>query len=595
MSELQTEKRRFRKEGRSSSGTYERLFSEKYNAPPKKAEWKLSENEEVKKLLSVGRRLAQPGIVVKTIGKVREKIPQPLKNGWKKVKTAVKAIIGKLRSWKHLTTVIKGISACAVMGLCVFNLFYSIGSSALERSGVFDIVCENQSVFSQFSPKGSPVQPDPDMQSGGVLAVSSGDIPSLLKKDTGSRTKAAFLAGADQLSALGLDLTLYYKAEAGVNYLSPLVFSKNGNRDIEYVIPPTRAQLDTVGCHTLRVRTGGRECNVLLVVEDTAVPQVELKNIEVMLGDEVTADMFVEYSSDPSKLLVSYSHGAPNLNLSGQQLVYLSIMDISGNACELLAARLTVMADVEPPVISGAEDRTVVLGETVSYKEGVTVTDALDDKVTLNVDTSAVDPTKEGYYEVIYTASDSSGNESSVTVTFHFAKLEDINTDAEFDKYVGRISSKIFRSGMTDAEKLWEIYEWCRNNISYSGRSDKDDWRRAAVSGFRSRSGDCFTYFACAKALIEYCGIENIDVYKIKDTTDQSSHFWSLVDIGTGYYHFDATPRKGGFDGFMLTDKQLQDYSLNNSGSHRYHTNLYPSTPAEKFTPPAEEKENTEE
>ncbi len=590
VSEAYTETRRFRCEGRSGRGTYERLFSEKYNVPPQrlKAEKKSPEDGAKRKLFE-GRRLAQPGFFAAKLNALREKIPAPVKNIWHKLCSAARSFAKRLAEWKYLKPCLRITAACAAIFTCLFGLVYAIGCSALDRSGVFDSLSVRYSDFSRFSPNGQINESQ--LEDRGIIVVSSADMSTFIKKEKSSRIKTALHAGLNELSVLGLDLRLYCRAEAGIGSISPEVFGKNGNRDIEFVIKPTAEQLCTVGCHTLRVRTAGRERNVLLIVEDTVVPQVKLRDVEIMLGEKVGADMFIESTTDPSALVVSFLNGEPDFALSGQQLVYLNIMDSSGNACELLAARLTVTADVEPPVIIGAKDRTVIIGESVAYKDGITVTDNLDENVTLKVDTSAVDPSEEGYYDVTYTASDSSGNASSVTVTFHFAHQDAVDTDEQFDRYVKKISSNIFKDSMTDTERLWAIYEWCRNNIGYSGHSDKGDWKKAAVSGFKNRSGDCYTYFACAKALIEYCGIENKDVIKIKDTTDQSSHFWSLVNIGTGYYHFDATPRKGGFDGFMLTDRQLQDYSLNNSGSHRYHTNLYPATPTERFSAPGQEEE----
>ncbi len=592
MSETGTEAKRFRREGRSGKGTYERLFSEKYNVPPRRLQQEKTHaaEEKTENRSSVRRNLAQPGVIIKKLSEIRTKIPQPVKKVCRKTDRIIDSLAKRIRSWKLLPACLKAAAMCAVIGICLFNMVYSIGCRALESGGVFDILSTRYPVYSLFSPKGQAVISHSDLQRGDVIAVSSADMALYLAKGEPQRIKTAFRAGLNEMTAKGLDLNLYCRAEAGISYLDPRVFARNGNTDIEYVTAPTRAQLDTAGCHVLRVRTKGRESNVLLIIEDTKAPSVTLRDVEIMLGDTVTPDRFIAGADDPSPVVVSYLNSEPNFLLSGQQLVYLSIMDTSGNACELLAARLTIKADVEPPVISGAGDRTVVIGESVAYKEGITVTDDLDDDITLKVDTSKVDPNTEGYYEVTYTAADSSGNASSVTVTFHFTHQDNIDTDAEFDRYVKKISDTIIKDGMTDTGKLWAIYEWCRNSIAYSGHSDKDDWKKAAVSGFKKRSGDCFTYFACAKALMNYCGIENIDVIKIKDTTDQSSHFWSLVDIGTGYYHFDATPRIGGFDGFMLTDRQLQDYSLANKNSHRYHTNLYPATPAEKFVSPDAEQ-----
>ena len=55
-----------------------------------------------------------------------------------------------------------------------------------------------------------------------------------------------------------------------------------------------------------------------------------------------------------------------------------------------------------------------------------------------------------------------------------------------------------------------------------------------------------------------------------------------MVNCGQGWYHFDTTPRKGGGEFFMLTDKELETYSLAHSNSHEFDHTLYPATPEEQ-------------
>ena len=69
-------------------------------------------------------------------------------------------------------------------------------------------------------------------------------------------------------------------------------------------------------------------------------------------------------------------------------------------------------------------------------------------------------------------------------------------------------------------------------------------------------------------------GIKNQGIVK-----QGGGHYWSLVDIGNGWYHFDATPRKGGGEFFMLTDAEIERYSKSHGNSHVWDKTKYPATP----------------
>ena len=73
----------------------------------------------------------------------------------------------------------------------------------------------------------------------------------------------------------------------------------------------------------------------------------------------------------------------------------------------------TAAPDKVAPVITGTKDIEVYVGDAVSYKSGVSVTDNVDAKPELIIDNSKVDLTKPGVYEVTYTATDAAGNTSA--------------------------------------------------------------------------------------------------------------------------------------------------------------------------------------
>ncbi len=244
-----------------------------------------------------------------------------------------------------------------------------------------------------------------------------------------------------------------------------------------------------------------------------------------------------------------------------------------------------VITDDIAPEISGAEDKTVYIGDTIAYRSGVTVTDNEDSAPTLNIDSSKVDMTKAGSYEVIYTATDAAGNKTQTTITVTVKKKVESSVNAD---YVYALADKkldtLLKDGMTVSEQVKAIYDWANTNIWYSGKSNKEDYLSEAQKVLKGGGTDCFGYFAVTKLMFERLEIPNIDVKKVKNYEGDSNHYWSLVSVdgGQNYYHFDATPRKGSGDYFFLvTDAELDEYSNAHNKCHNRDKSLYPATPEE--------------
>lgn len=257
--------------------------------------------------------------------------------------------------------------------------------------------------------------------------------------------------------------------------------------------------------------------------------------------------------------------------------------------------------DTTPPVITGAADKTVIIGDTVSYREGVTVSDDSGGAVELEIDSSKVDLLTAGVYELSYTARDESGNETSVTVKVTVEAPPEAPPETppettpgapsgtasespkpstgsgsssssstsskkpweatEEDVYAlaQTVLKKILKDGQTQREKAYAIFKYVHNNIKYTGTSDKSSWIAGAYSGFTKHRGDCFTYFACAKALLTLAGIPNVDLERVGGTT---RHYWQLVDVGEGYMHFDSCPHSHTTTvTFLLTETEARAFS----------------------------------
>ncbi len=126
---------------------------------------------------------------------------------------------------------------------------------------------------------------------------------------------------------------------------------------------------------------------------------------------------------------------------------------------------------------------------------------------------------------------------------------------------------------MSLRDKAWAIYSYVLGNVSYINHTEKGDWIRAAYEGLVDKKGDCYAYACAAKALLTRAGIPNLDIRRIPTSFE---HYWNLVDVGEGWYHFDTTPRPDHPTIFLWTDAELMEYNAEHYGAFDYDPALYP-------------------
>ncbi|HOC09368.1 MAG TPA: transglutaminase-like domain-containing protein, partial [Bacillota bacterium] len=364
-------------------------------------------------------------------------------------------------------------------------------------------------------------------------------------------------------------------AEAGAGVPDVSRFIKNQNTTGQFVTDPEEIDTTIPGVYDIEIRIGKRTYRSKLEIKDTIPPEGSAVNREVPSGRVLAAEDFVTDITDATQVAVSFE-SQPDFTSPGVKEVKVLLEDRGGNVTEKKAV-LTVLEDNEPPRIIGAHDRTVYIGDRVSYRRDVTVIDNLDQDAVLHIDSSAVNLKREGAYPVIYTASDVSGNTTSITVTYTVEeKPEDYVDPDELDKLVDEVLAGIINDEMTQREKAKAIYDWTKYSIKYIEYPDMGDWVKAAYLGIKNRRGDCFIFYSTAQALLTRAGIENQRIVKTG-----GGHYWNLVNCGDGWYHFDTTPRRGGGEFFMLTDAQLEEYSRKHKNSHVWDKSKYPATPLE--------------
>lgn len=364
--------------------------------------------------------------------------------------------------------------------------------------------------------------------------------------------------------------------ELGMELPAAEEFRYSPTGEVSFVTDVTTINVMSEGSYEITLRIDGMEAVSTLLIKDTIAPNLVLQREEAWLNKPLEPTMFIDFdqSSDNSDAFDTAYVVEPDWSAEGEQKVEISATDASGNSVTEITT-LVVKKDQKAPVVS-VTDIDVKVGGTVSYKKAVSYYDDIDTKeeMKLTIERAGVNLKEVGTYEVTYTVTDCSGNSTSVVgkinVLEEAPKWED--EEAIHQKAQGILDS-ILEEGMTDREKAKAIYRWLKSNIGYISHSEKGNYTRGAYEGLFKMQGDCFVYAATAKELLTLAGIQNIDIVK---ATTNPSHYWNLVYIEDGWYHFDSTPRKDKSEFFLLTDAELEAYSSTHKNTHIFDRSLYP-------------------
>ena len=249
-----------------------------------------------------------------------------------------------------------------------------------------------------------------------------------------------------------------------------------------------------------------------------------------------------------------------------------------------VTAHCSVVEDTTPPTLTGVRDLSFLVGEGAVLREGVRATDNCYGEVVLTVDASMLDTSRKGIYSVYYTATDGQGN---TTEQLAYVTVYDTVVTAQMlDDACADYLAALVPEG-ADAETVCRrVYEALGRDIAYFPLSDKTDETRAAyLALFVDGRGDCYSYFAAARALLNRAGVECLAVERISEV-GELRHFWLMVNLAeegeaARWYHFDPTPlnvMESDHNGCLFTDAELDAYNAVRPDFYRYDRTAYPAT-----------------
>lgn len=290
---------------------------------------------------------------------------------------------------------------------------------------------------------------------------------------------------------------------------------------------------------------------------------------EVAIGDEIDYISGVSVSDQYGQALeFTVDTSGVNMEEDGIYYAVYRAEDKKGNVSEE-TAEIFVNKAIVPPVFEGLSNKTITVGDAVSYRSNVTALDYNELKLNFSVDSSEVDVSTPGTYKVYYFVSDRLGQTTEKTITITVKG----DTTYQVNQMIDNIFAKIFKTGMSNYEKAEAIYNWCAYNINYSSSGPRTDIYSIAYSGLRGLPGDCYTYQAVSYCMLQRANIPVILMERISGT--RTTHKWVGVNVGTGWYHFDPCNNPAKQRVFMFTDAQMEEITRKSDLIYGYSYHYY--------------------
>ena len=333
-----------------------------------------------------------------------------------------------------------------------------------------------------------------------------------------------------------------YTLEAGEELKAENLLRKPGQA--QFVSPLDESIVNKVGQHTVQVKHEEKTYKVKVRVVDTTLPEVSVKNVSLYVGQSIEADAFVQSIADHTQVNVTLDSKVDTF-VTGEYNVTVKFED-EGHNSVVKQATLSVLKDEEAPVIKVLSDIYVTKGESISYRRYFEVLDNCDGMIQdYNIDSSKVNMTKKGTYDLTINAKDKAGNQSSKMVNVYVVDYDINKIKTELDQYAKQILDRIIKPSMTTKQKLKAVYDYVIDSYSYQGyhQGDIDNYFYDAYYGFKNRRGDCYVANGMARYLLESLHIPTYG-YVVKGKSDM--HIFYVAYNGDDYYYYSALKRGNG-------------------------------------------------
>jgi|GEM_PF-850754 len=387
-------------------------------------------------------------------------------------------------------------------------------------------------------------------------------------------------------------MTVSYTLEAGDSLPAASTLCRRSG--VRYEDGVEEMDFSQPGSYEFYIMRGERRIRVKLTVKDTRAPSGSIKALTVsMAGPFPSAMDFFDNLTDASEIEARYTEGFEKLEV-GTYEVPIELGDVHGNKRQCKGV-MNVIVDTEAPVFVYVPTTIYAeLGGAVAYRKDIQVTDNCFGEVALDIDSSAVNVNAEGEYPITITARDGAGNKTVATSKVRIQK-DLVTLEKLYETYIIPVVNQYAMRNMSKEQQVKTIYGYvndpkaaplkARIIFTDASNTDRSDWVQEAYAALQNGSGDCYSYFAVSKAFFEYLGIENRDIYRAKDVTTASAHYWHMVNIGSSsaprWYYYDATRlevQHASGNACLFTEAQRNEYNTSKKPGFLYYNSAgYPT------------------
>lgn len=181
-----------------------------------------------------------------------------------------------------------------------------------------------------------------------------------------------------------------------------------GGKINDVKVDSSKVDYHKLGKYPIIYRYQDEKYEVMVEVVDTIKPKFEIVDLDLDLGMEVDANAMVANIEDATKTKVKFKK-TYDFTKEGVVEVIVQVSDEANNVSEK-KGKVTLVKDDQAPVIQGLETLVTTINTEIDLNKNVSVSDNRDPNPQLTIDSSQLDLSKVGSYNVIYQAIDRSGN-----------------------------------------------------------------------------------------------------------------------------------------------------------------------------------------
>ena len=199
-------------------------------------------------------------------------------------------------------------------------------------------------------------------------------------------------------------------------------------------VDTSKINFNKTGKYPITYTYNNIKTTITIELKDTIIPDLEVQELTIDLGMKITADDLIKTRFDSKRTTVKFKEDYQFDQIGDHEV---EIIICRGNNRISKKTIVHVLAkDTTPPQILGIRNLTVLKDSDIDLLSSVSVKDNQDDSPILTIDSSNLDISKVGDYQITYHAKDRSLNTTVETCIVSVVENKTIGTFEQSDQKI---------------------------------------------------------------------------------------------------------------------------------------------------------------